>query len=130
MKRFLFVAGLVFTVTVGVVVGVRLSAEAMAVVVGIVCGVLASVPTSAILVWTLRVREKQVEAQLGSGRLGGQYPPVVVVNGPGPVNGVNGANGGYPPALPVGNGGRSFKVIGQDKTESSGDLLPPIWSEL
>ena len=63
MKRFLFVAGLVFTVTVGVVVGIRLSAEAMAVVVGIVCGVLASVPTSAILVWTLRVREKQVEAQ-------------------------------------------------------------------
>ena len=128
MKRFLFVAGLVFTVTVGVVVGIRLSAEAMAVVVGIVCGVLASVPTSAILVWTLRVREKQVEAQMGSGRVMGQYPPVVVVNGQGPVNGTNGA---YPPALPVGNGGgRSFKVIGQDKTESGSDMLPPIWSDL
>jgi hypothetical protein len=114
-------------VTIGVVVGVRLSPEAMAVVVGIVCGVLASVPTSAILVWTLRVREKQVEAQMGQGRMMGQYPPVVVVNGQGPVNG---ANGSYPPALPVGNGGRSFKVIGQDKTESGGDMLPPIWSDL
>lgn len=127
MKRFLFVAGLVFTVTVGVVVGVRLSPEAMAVVVGIVCGVLASVPTSAILVWTLRVREKQVEAQMGQGRMMGQYPPVVVVNGQTPVNGTTGS---YPPALPVGNGGRSFKVIGQDKTESGGDMLPPIWSDL
>lgn len=127
MKRFLFVVGLVFTVTVGVVVGLRLSTEAMAVVVGIVCGVLASVPTSAILVWTLRVREKQVEAQLGAGRTLGSYPPVVVVNGQAPAAGLNGS---YPPALPVGSGGRSFKVIGQDKTEGGGDVLPPIWSDL
>ena len=112
MKKFLYIAGVAFVVT-------------LAVVVGIVCGVLASIPTSAILVWTLRVRDKQIEAQLGQGRGYGQYPPVVVVNGQG-TSGLNGP----PPALTVGNGGpRTFKVIGQEKTESTGDSLPPIWSE-
>ena len=126
MKKFLYLAGIGFVVTLAVVVGVRMSPDAMAVVVGIVCGVLASIPTSAILVWTLRVRDKQIEAQLGQGRGYGQYPPVVVVNGPGP----NGLNGPPPPALTVGNGGpRNFKVIGQEKTENNGDSLPPLWSE-
>ena len=127
MKKFVFVAGVAFTITLAVVVGVRMSPDAMAVVVGIVCGVLASIPTSAILVWTLRVRDKQLEAQLSQGRSYGQYPPVVVVNGQG---GPNGLNGGSVPALPGGNGLRSFKVIGQEKTENGGDILPPIWSDL
>jgi len=129
MKKFLFVVGVAFTVTVAVVVGVRMSSDAMAVVVGIVCGMLASVPTSAILVWTLRVRDKQLEAQMGPNRQYGQYPPVVVVNGQHP-NGANGAPGPQPAVLTGGNGARNFKVIGQETTESSGDRLPPIWSEL
>ena len=130
MKKFLFVVGVAFTVTVAVVVGVRMSSDAMAVVVGIVCGMLASVPTSAILVWTLRVRDKQLEAQLGTGRQYGQYPPVVVVNGQHP-NGANRIHGPQPAVLSGGNNGaRNFKVIGQETTESSGDRLPPIWSEL
>ena len=127
MKKFLFVVGVAFTVTVAVVVGVRMSADAMAVVVGIVCGMLASVPTSAILVWTLRVRDKQLEAQLGPARQYGQNPPVVVINGQQP----NGATGAAQPALlNGGNGQRNFKVIGQETTDSAGDRLPPIWSEL
>jgi hypothetical protein len=127
MKKFLFVVGVAFTVTVAVVVGVRMSADAMAVVVGIVCGMLASVPTSAILVWTLRVRDKQLEAQLGPARQSGQYPPVVVINGQQPP----GANGAPQPALlNGGNGPRNFKVIGQETTDSAGDRLPPIWTEL
>jgi hypothetical protein len=113
-----------------VVMGTRMSPDAMAVVVGIVCGMLASIPTSAILVWTLRVRDKQLEAQYGSGRMMGQYPPVVVVNGQGP----NGSSGYQPgPALTVGsgaNGARNFKVVGQENTETSGDVLPPFWNEL
>lgn len=126
MKKFLFVVGVAFTVTVAVVVGVRMSADAMAVVVGIVCGMLASVPTSAILVWTLRVRDKQLEAQLGPARQYGQYPPVVVINGQQP----HGSTSPQPALLNGGNGQRNFKVIGQETTESSGDRLPPIWSEL
>ena len=127
MKKFLFVVGVAFTVTVAVVVGVRLSSDAMAVVVGIVCGMLASVPTSAILVWTLRLRDKQLEAQFGPARQYGHYPPVVVINGQQP----NGTTVGPQPALlNGGHGPRNFKVIGQETTESAGDRLPPIWTEL
>ena len=130
MKKFLYVIGVGFAVTLAVVIGTRLSPDAMAVVVGIVCGVLASIPMTAILVWTLRVRDKQLEAQLTPQRLMGQYPPVVVVNG----QGTNG-NGAYSPlGLAAGghgtNGSRSFKVVGQDNTETNGDLLPPLWDEL
>ncbi len=130
MNKFLYVSAIVFVVTLAVVIGTRMSPDAMAVVVGIVCGVLASIPTTAILVWVLRQRDKQMEAQLGYRGGMGQYPPVVVVNG----QGHNGANGAYPPsslaAGPSLAGPRNFKVIGQENTETTGDALPPFWDEL
>jgi hypothetical protein len=43
--------GLAFVVTLAIVVGRRLSAEAMAVVIGVIAGVAASIPTSLIVVW-------------------------------------------------------------------------------
>lgn len=46
-----FTLGLVFAVSLAVVIGQRLSDEAMAVVVGVVAGVAASIPTSLIVVW-------------------------------------------------------------------------------
>lgn len=131
MKRFLYIAGIVFVVTLAVVMGTRMSPDAIAVVIGIICGVLASIPTSALLVWVMRQRDKQVEMQMGQMRpFGGQYPPVVVVNG----QGTNGYASAFPsPVLSAGPppvGGRSFKVIGQENTESVGDLLPTFWDEV
>jgi len=50
--RFIFlVIGSAFAVTLAVIIGQRLSAEAMAVTVGVVAGVAASIPTSLIVVW-------------------------------------------------------------------------------
>lgn len=46
-----FTLGLVFAVSLAVVIGQRLSDEAMAVVVGVVAGVAASIPTSLMVVW-------------------------------------------------------------------------------
>jgi hypothetical protein len=43
--------GLAFFITLAVIVGQRLSSEAMAVIVGVVAGVGASIPTSLIVVW-------------------------------------------------------------------------------
>ncbi len=128
MKKFLFVSGIAFSVTLAVVVGIRMSPDALAVIIGLVSGILASVPTSVILVWVLRQRDKQIEAQLNQGRPG-HYPPVVVVNGQGA--------GGYgnshiPPALSTPTtpaGSRDFKVIGQENTETGGDILPPFWEQ-
>ena len=129
MKRFMFVAGVAFAIALAIVVGFRISPDAMAVIIGIICGVLASIPTTAILLWVLRQRDRQIEAQFGPMRTG-HYPPVVVVNG-------QGTNGnGYmsaPPALTAKTtapGARDFKVIGQENTESVGDLLPPFWENL
>ncbi len=128
MKKFLLIIGVAFSTSLAVVIGTRMSPDAMAVVVGIVCGVLASIPTSTLLVWVLRQRDKQMESQMGQARHFGQFPPVVVVNG----QGTNGT-GAITPPLPIGstqNGPRNFKVIGQENTETMGDVLPPFWDEL
>ncbi|MBN1219237.1 MAG: hypothetical protein JXM69_09945 [Anaerolineae bacterium] len=130
MKKFLSITGTVFAISLAIVMGIRMSPDAMAVVIGIICGVLASIPTSTLLVWVMRQREKQLETQSGQSRYFNQFPPVVVVNGQGP-NGYH--NGTYAPPLPAGPispGSRNFKVIGQENTETTGDILPPFWEDL
>jgi hypothetical protein len=126
MKKFGMIVGVTFVVTLAIVIGFRMSPDAMAVVVGIVCGVLASIPTSTLLVWVMRQRDKQMEVQQMQSRAYGNFPPVVVVNG----QGTNG-NGTSAPPLPAGtlSGARNFKVIGQENTESNGDVLPAFWDE-
>jgi hypothetical protein len=47
----LLAMGMAFSVALAVVVGHRLSGEAMAVVIGVMAGVVASIPTSLIVVW-------------------------------------------------------------------------------
>lgn len=129
MRKYFMFAGIVFAISLAVVVGLRMSADAMAVIIGIMFGLLASVPTSVILVWVLRQRDKQLEAQFSQTRPFGQYPPVVVVNG----QGTNGYGSSFSPPLPATAGAagpRNFKVIGQENTETIGDVLPPFWDEL
>ncbi len=132
MKKFFYVFGTIFISVLAIVIGTRISADAMAVIIGIICGVLASIPTSVILVWVLRQRDRQLEAQVGPNRFGGgHYPPVVVVNG----QGTNGYGGTLLPmpsltASPTAPGGRDFKVVGQENTEASGDFLPPFWDQV
>jgi hypothetical protein len=128
MKRFVFFSGLIFVSTMGIVVGFRISADAMAVIIGIICGVMASVPATVLLVWSQRQRDKQLEMR--GGPIGmGHYPPVVVVNGQGQPG-----YGNNMPPMPMltatNNGTREFKVIGQENTESNGDILPPFWDQL
>lgn len=128
MKRLLSAMAIAFSIAMAVVMGTRMSPDAMAVIVGIICGVVASIPTSVILVWVLRQRDRQAEAQMAQMRTG-HFPPVVVVNGQG-TNGYS--NPLAPPALTAGTtpaGPRDFKVIGQENTETVGDILPPFWEQ-
>ncbi len=128
MKRFLFIAGLLFSITLAVVVGLRLSVDALAIIIGIVCGMLASVPPTLILFWVLRRQEREMKAHLGQSAVE-RYPPVVVVNGQAP-NGYGSSP--FSPALPAATpapGFRDFKVVGQEKTETTGDILPPFWDQ-
>jgi hypothetical protein len=129
MKRFIIVISSIFAIAFALVVGFRMSPDAMAVIIGIICGMLASVPTSIILVWVLRQRDRQMDAQIGPSRMG-HYPPVVVVNG----QGTNGYGTAPPPpaltAAATSNGSRDFKIVGQENTESAGDILPPFWENV
>ena len=129
MKRGVAIIGVVFAVTLAVVIGNRMSADAMAVVVGIVCGVLASIPTSLLLIWALGRRGQGANTETaGSGRFGAgtPYPPIVVVN-PGPGHGYSsvgtygqdyGARAIPPvdPSLSAPSGPRTFKVVGEEET--------------
>lgn len=78
MRRILGLAVIAFTVSVGVVVGNRLSAEAMAVVIGVVCGVFAGVPTAVLLL--IVARRMSGQRQERSSRPQTSYPPVIVIS--------------------------------------------------
>jgi hypothetical protein len=124
MKWSVIIVGAAFAVALAVVIGSRMSADAMAVVVGVACGIGASVPTCLLLVWALVRRGQGMASGEGNGRNAGvNYPPVVVVNPgygaqnygpalgmlspPGQLSGAGGAPAGGP---------RSFRVVGDEET--------------
>lgn len=74
MKKVAIVALIAFAVTLAIIIGKRMSTDAMAVVIGVGCGVVASIPTSLLILAVTRRREEpQVRRQP-------DYPPVVIVN--------------------------------------------------
>jgi hypothetical protein len=123
MKRVVTIVAASFAVGLAVVIGNRMSADAMAVVVGVACGVLASVPTSLLLIWALGRRGQGTvsgaEGQVRQGFGTNGYPPVVVVN-PGQGYGMPMYGPPSMPALernlPAPGGPRSFKVVGDEET--------------
>lgn len=109
----LFVAGLlVFMGGLSLVMGSRLSVDAVTVIVGVGCGVLASIPTSVLILAVTARRETRLEPMRGQQA----YPPVVVVNSP--PNSFQGGQGWstYNSGLfaPTPPNSRQFHVIGQD----------------
>jgi hypothetical protein len=119
VKRAVTIVAAAFALGLAVVIGNRMSADAMAVVVGVVCGVLASVPTSLLLLWTLARRQGAgADAQARNG-MAGPYPPVVVVNPGSSGYGVPGYGPSLPKmehSLPPPGGPRSFRVVGDEET--------------
>ena len=60
MKKVAILALLAFAVTLAVIIGQRMSTDAMAVVVGVACGVLASIPTSLLMALSSAPRNRCV----------------------------------------------------------------------
>jgi hypothetical protein len=119
-RTFLGLIAVCFAVTLAVMVGDRLSDEALAVLAGAVCGVAAALPTSLIILAVLRQRE------IGSRRheepslhppTHGQYPPIVVVAPPDRWQQPTGWNG-LPPSLPPPTQ-RDFTVVGGTPDEQN-----------
>jgi len=114
IKHVLVLVGLVFAITLAIVVGKKMSAEAMAVVVGVVCGVAAAIPTSVLLlvVFTRRDRQQSSDMDARSRQYGS--PPVVVIQGGAP-QALPGPQAGYWPAAQPGPAmNREFHVVGGD----------------
>jgi hypothetical protein len=119
MNRLVALVLIAFAVTLAVVVGNRMSTDAMAVVIGILCGVGASIPTSLLIMAVASRREtKEERGQAG-------LPSVVIVN-PGNQGGQT-PNHYQPPSLPpaLSQGApRQFRVIGQEDA-----VIDGRWSE-
>jgi len=101
----------------------------MAVIIGVVFGLVATIPTTFILIYTLRRQDSQ---QMQMRQQTGQYPPVIVVNST--PTGTASAGGFGAQSLLPSMGERSFKVVGQESTvsETLGDAfnLKSIWDEI
>jgi len=112
VKRGLFIISLIFSVTFAVILGLRVSTDALAVITGVVLGVVASVPTTLLVIYFLfRQRDKADQLPYPPA----QHPPVVVINASDKPQGY------APPALPPvypSNGGRKWTVIGDEETDS------------
>lgn len=80
MKSVMALCIVAFCAGLGVIVGQRMSSEAMAVVVGVVCGVLASIPTSVLLLVAMRARDRRSAQSQPAQQQPQTYPPVIVVS--------------------------------------------------
>lgn len=114
LKLFFGLLATAFTVTATLIVGNRLSDEALGVLAGAVCGVGAAIPTSLLIIAVTRSR-KDRQTDSAPARQQGTYPPVVVIS---PQGGQR-QNGGWnalPPSYNADLGRapmeRDFKVVG------------------
>lgn len=80
LKALAIVAIATFSITLAVIVGSRLSDEALAVLAGAVCGVGAAIPTSLLVVAVTRRRHQATDQPVTQSPSHRAYPPVVVVS--------------------------------------------------
>jgi hypothetical protein len=122
MKKFVVPLMLGFGMALALVIGRRMSTDAMAVVIGVAVGVASSVPTSLLLMALLRRERTMMSlgggAERGSPALGAQPAPpsVVVLNASDLMGGRQAAPIPMPPIGLVQDGGlRRLRVVGEDE---------------
>lgn len=112
IKQGLLFITLAFVISLTLVVGWRVSTDALAVIIGVVLGIVASVPTTILLLFILTRQQHKLNQQAYHSP---QHPPVIVVNTADTTQ-----NQPYPLALPTPhapNGARKWTVIGDMDTE-------------
>jgi hypothetical protein len=121
--RKVWVLAAMFLAGLGVVIGNRMSVEAMGVVVGVVLGVAASIPMTLLVMLFLARRDKKEEDRRNTAA----YPPVIVVTGNGQPQPMR-MPYMSPPANYGGDEQRSFTLIGDEdslsmRSHSGGGML-------
>jgi hypothetical protein len=134
MKNGFILIGIIFAVALAIVVGSRLSNEAMAVAVGAVCGISACIPMSLGLAiaasrnWGRNDAPREIEYDRGhlgdysSRRYASPQPPVVVISPPQHAEGAgmypyaNAPRYAYFPPMSneAGIRPREFKIVGEE----------------
>jgi len=116
-RLFLGAVVIAFVVTLAVIIGQRLSDQAVAVLAGAVCGVGASIPTSLLIAWVTRRRHeaRPVQPQQST------YPPVVVIQSPPHAGQPALPQGGYMPPYvqPTPPTPREFTIVGEEEEPAS-----------
>ena len=116
VKQIATAVGLVFAVTLAIIIGKQMTTEAMAVVIGVVCGVAAGIPTSVLLLVALGRRDSlRTREEAAARQAPASYPPVVVIQGGGMQPQLPAPSSGYwpaPNAAPLVS--RQFHVVGGD----------------
>ncbi|MBL7200655.1 MAG: hypothetical protein ISS56_10925 [Anaerolineae bacterium] len=110
-KQVIVLLALAFVVTLGVMIGTRMSSDALAVLVGVIAGVAASIPTALLLMAVTRRQEEEYVEPYEDRR---QASPPVIVVAPGGVPQQlpqYGAPYAYPPPP---DRRRQFRVMGDD----------------
>ena len=122
MKRVIVPVMLGFGVTLALVIGQRMTTDAMAVVLGVAVGVAASVPTSILLVALVRRSQREAGGRLEPAQAAYALPPqsqpnIIVLN-PGDLLGQRTGQAAYlpqPPAELLQDAGlRRLRVVGDE----------------
>ncbi|MCD6291017.1 MAG: hypothetical protein J7M34_10985 [Anaerolineae bacterium] len=111
MKRVLSLGIILFLTVLAVVIGKRMSTDAMAVVIGVIFGVAASIPTSLLIMATTR-RSSEARPPAGRPPYDGYSPPVIVISPNAQQPGYSSPTSLMPPMPPAGR--RRFHVVGED----------------
>ncbi len=125
MKRVIIPVMLGFGVTLALVIGQRMTTDAMAVVLGVAVGVAASVPTSILLVALVRRAQREsggrlepAQAAQAAYALPPQQQPNIIVLNPGDLLGQRNGQSAYLPQPPVellqDAGLRRLRVVGDE----------------
>lgn len=112
LKAVLTVALIAFFVTLAIIIGKRMSTDAMAVIIGVACGVVASIPASLLILAVTSRSNRHVEEYTLPQP---QVPPVVVIQG---------GQAEYPrtpllggPSVRRSREPRQFELVGQTEEE-------------
>lgn len=123
MRNGILLVGLAFAVALAIIIGNRLSAEAMAVVVGAVCGISATIPVSIGLViaashhWGQRDAPREIEYDYGTQRYAAQQPMIIFAppQAPPASYGLSPQQYYLPPSFDnLAASPREFKIVGEE----------------